>query len=35
MEGKLNQIKGGIMINVDMSVKAYMWKRLFFEFCYM
>ena len=35
MEGNLIQIKVGITINVDMSVKAYMWKRLFFEFCYM
>ena len=35
MEGNLIQIKVGITINVNMSVKAYMWKRLFFEFCYM
>ena len=35
MEGNLIQIKGGITINVDVSVKAYMWKRLFFGSCYM
>ena len=29
------QIKSGIMINVDASVKTYMSKRFYLKFCYM
>ena len=29
------QVKSGIMINVGVRLKAYMWKRLYLEFWYM